>query len=467
MEITKLTIKETRDKLLKKEFSAVELTQSFYKEILEHDAQISSYLELTDEIAVPQAKLIDKKIAANEKLPVLAGIPMAIKDNILVKNFKCTAASKILRNYIAPYDATVTEKIKKNEAIILGKTNMDEFAMGSSTENSAYKKTKNPRNLKLVPGGSSGGSAAAVAGDICVAALGSDTGGSIRQPASFCGIVGLKPTYGAVSRYGLMAMASSLDQIGTLTKTVEDSETLFEIIKGKDEMDSTSIDCRQTINDKLKTKKIGIPKEYFGAGLDKNVKEEINKIVKKLENAGFETEEISLPHSKYALAVYYIVMPAEVSANLAKFDGIRYGFSDENAKNLEETYTKSRGQGFGKEVRRRIILGTYVLSHGYYDAYYIKAQQVRTKIIEDFKKAFEKIDVILTPTTPTPPFKFGEKSDPLSMYLSDIYTVPINLAGVPAISIPASPKNVIGFQLVAPWFKEQTLFDIGKLYEKL
>lgn len=466
MEITKLTIKKTQEKLLKREVSALELTQIFYKEILEKDPQIGAYLELTDEIAIPQAKLIDKKIAANEKLLPLSGIPIAIKDNILVKNFKCTAASKILKNYIAPFNATVTEKIKNSEAIILGKTNMDEFAMGSSTENSAYKKTKNPLDLKLVPGGSSGGSAAAVAANMCVAALGSDTGGSIRQPASFCSIVGLKPTYGAISRYGLMAMASSLDQIGTLTKTVEDAEILFNIIKGKDEMDSTSIDYELTTNDK-KLKKIGIPKECFSEGLNKEVKEGIKTTIKKLENAGFKIEEISLPHSKYALAVYYIIMTAEVSANLARYDGIRYGFSAEKTKNLEEVYTKSRGQGFGKEVRRRIMLGTYVLSHGYYDAYYIKAQQVRTKIIEDFKKAFEKIDVILTPTSPTPPFKGGEKTDPLSMYLSDIYTVPINLAGVPAISIPTSSKSAIGFQLVAPWFKEQTLFDIGKFYENL
>lgn len=480
MNISNLTIKQVHGGLKEMVFSAVELIQTFYKNILDNDAEIGAYLNLTDEIALPQAKIIDKKIARKEEIGILEGVPLAIKDNILVKDFKCTAGSKILGNYLAPYDATVVKKIKSAGGIILGKTNMDEFAMGSSTENSAYKKTKNPRDLKRVPGGSSGGSAAAVATDMAIAALGSDTGGSIRQPASFCGIVGLKPTYGSVSRYGLIAMASSLDQIGPLAKTVEDVEILFNIIKGQDELDSTSIEYPDQQSENLsyihrasnkkenyKNFKIGLPKEYFAEGLDKKVETEIKNTINKLEKAGLAIEEISLPNTPYALAVYYIIMPAEVSANLARYDGIRYGFSESNANSLEEVYSKSRGQGFGKEVRRRIMLGTYVLSHGYYDAYYLKAQKVRTKIIEDFSLAFEKVDVILTPTSPILPFKFGEKTNPLSMYLADIYTVPINIAGVPAISIPTAPKSMVGFQLIAPWFRENRLFEIGKLYEQL
>jgi len=376
------------------------------------------------------------------------GIPIVIKDNILVKNMPCTAGSKVLENYIAPYDATVIKKLKKAGFAVLGKTNMDEFAMGSSTENSAYQKTLNPNDVSRVPGGSSGGSAAAVAADLAPCALGSDTGGSIRQPASFCGVVGLKPTYGAVSRYGLIAMASSLDQIGPITKTVEDAKILFDIIKGYDSLDSTSIDNSklQTPNSKLK---IGLPKEYFSKGLDL----EIDKLIKKAI-AKFNIQEVSLPRTKHALACYYLIMPAEVSANLARYDGIRYGQSRES---------------FGPEVRRRIMLGTYVLSHGYYDAYYLQAQKTRTLIIQDFEKAFEKIDVLITPTSPTTAFQFGEKTqDPLQMYLSDIYTVPVNLAGLPAISIPVGKINglPVGLQIVGRHFEEETIFKIAYELER-
>ena len=376
------------------------------------------------------------------------GIPIVIKDNILVKNMPCTAGSKVLENYIAPYDATVIKKLKKAGFAVLGKTNMDEFAMGSSTENSAYQKTLNPNDVSRVPGGSSGGSAAAVAADLAPCALGSDTGGSIRQPASFCGVVGLKPNYGAVSRYGLIAMASSLDQIGPITKTVEDAKILFDIIKGYDSLDSTSIDNSklQTPNSKLK---IGLPKEYFSKGLDL----EIDKLIKKAI-AKFNIQEVSLPHTKHALACYYLIMPAEVSANLARYDGIRYGQSRES---------------FGPEVRRRIMLGTYVLSHGYYDAYYLQAQKTRTLIIQDFEKAFEKIDVLITPTSPTTAFQFGEKTqDPLQMYLSDIYTVPVNLAGLPAISIPVGKINglPVGLQIVGRHFEEETIFKIAYELER-
>jgi len=485
MDLNRLTIKKTHERLKRKEFSAVELAQEFYKKILETDSTIGAYLNLTDELAMPQAKAIDEKIKRGEEIGPLGGVPLAIKDNILVKNFKCTASSKILENYIAPYDATVTEKLKEAGALFLGKTNMDEFAMGSSTETSAFKKTRNPRDLSRVPGGSSGGSAAAVASDMCVAALGSDTGGSIRQPASFCGVVGLKPTYGAVSRYGLMSMASSLDQIGPLTKTVEDAEIIFNAIKGKDPMDATSIES-QGANRKARIAKnitIGIPKEYFVEGLDKKTEKIMRDSIQKLEKAGCVIKEISLSHTAYALSVYYLLMPAEVSSNLARYDGIRYGYSS-GGRDLMEVYEKSRGKGFGTETRRRIMLGTYILSHGYYDAYYLHAQKVRTRIIEDFRHVFANdtgVDVILTPTTPNPAFKFGEKTDdPLTMYLEDIFTVPVNIAGLPAISIPATSEArpsgrpaennaslPIGAQFIAPWFEEETLFKVGTLFETI
>ena len=460
-----MTIKELHEALKNKKVSAREVVISYLDKIKEKNGELNVYLEVFENDALKQAKEIDERIASGETPGELWGVPLAIKDNILIRGKIASAASKILGNYVASYDACVVEKLKKAGAIFLGRTNMDEFAMGSSTENSAYGPTKNPREASRVPGGSSGGSAAAVAGGLAMAALGSDTGGSIRQPAAFCGVVGLKPTYGAVSRYGLIAMASSLDQIGPIAQTVEDAEILFKAIRGKDEMDSTSLEIR---NSKLEIKKIGIPKEYFSAGgvsafgggdsLDPQIQKTIDEIVKKLSQ-NYEIREISLPHTKYALACYYVIMPAEVSSNMARYDGIRYGVR-QDAENLAETYKKSRGSGIGLEVRRRILLGTYVLSAGYYDAYYARAQKVRCLIAEEFKSAFEEVDVILAPTAPTPPFKIGEKiNDPLTMYLSDIYTIPANLAGVPALTLPS------GAQLVAPHFEEKKLFEVGKFIE--
>lgn len=504
MEISELTIKKFHEGLVNKQFSAFEITKEFFDYIEKMDVEIEAYLRLTKDLALSQANRIDVELASRnfEISKYLIGVPLAIKDNILIEGELATAGSKILENYRASYDATVIKKLKSAGAIFLGKTNMDEFAMGSSTENSAFQKTKNPRDLERVPGGSSGGSAAAVASDMAVAALGSDTGGSIRQPAGFCGVVGLKPTYGAVSRHGLIAMASSLDQIGPIAKTVEDTAILFEAIKGKDELDATSIDLRPTTYDlrleDIKKLKIGLPKEYFqGAdlrglnadsrgksGLDKATEKSLQETINILKSQGFKFKEISLPHTKYALSCYYIIMPAEVSANLARFDGIRYSQMS-NVKgqmlNLKNIYFKTRGEGFGDEVKRRIILGTYVLSSGYYDAYYAKAQKVRRLIKEDFDKVFnpsaDGVDVILTPVSPTPAFKIGEKTnDPLQMYLSDIFTIPVNLAGLPAISIPVnlkakSPKlkaNLpIGFQLIGKHFHEVDILEIGQYYEKL
>lgn len=477
MELNKLNISQIHNGLVKKEFSAVEATEACLNAIGNKDKKIHAFLALTPELAISQAREVDKKIKANEKISILEGVPVAVKDNILVDGIKCTAGSKILENYIAPYDATVIKKIKKHGAVILGKTNLDEFAMGSSTEKSAYGPTRNPHDLNRVPGGSSGGSAAAVAADECIYAFGSDTGGSIREPASFCGVVGLKPTYGAVSRYGLMAMASSLDQIGPLAKTVEDAQIVFEAIKGKDEMDSTSVNPKfeiqnpkqiLTSNFKLQNLKIGVPKEYFIKGIDAGVAETIRKAIKKYEEMGAKIEEISLPNTEYALSCYYIIMVAEVSANLARYDGIKYGIS-KRGKDLLDVYLKSREEGFGDEARRRIILGAYVLSSGYYDAYYAKAQKIRTLIKQDFKRAFEKVDVIMTPVSPFTAFKVGEKIDnPLSMYLADIYTVSINLAGLPAMSLPCGKQNnlPVGLQIIGNQFEEDKIFETGKLFEK-
>ena len=412
---------------------------------------------------------------------------MAIKDNILIKGLPATAASKILENYKATYDATVIKKLKNKKAVFLGKTNLDEFAHGSSTENSAFKTTKNPYDLERVPGGSSGGSAAAVAANMAVAALGTDTGGSIRLPASFCGVVGLKPTYGAVSRSGIIAMASSLDQVGPLTKTVEDAAILFKAISGKDDLDTTSVDAKygdELLNPKLEDIKkltIGLPKEYFTGGLDDYTQKEIQKAIVQIKSLGLKIKEISLPRTKYALSVYYIIMPAEVSSNLARFDGIRYSRLDglENKGNkMWDVYFKQKGKGFGPEARRRIMLGTYVLSSGYYDAYYSKAQKVRRLIKEDFDKAFNPlaggVDVILTPVSPTPAFKINEKTnDPLQMYLSDIFTIPLNLAGLPGVSIPVRKYNKgenelpVGFQLIGKPFREADILGIGQFYEKI
>jgi aspartyl-tRNA(Asn)/glutamyl-tRNA(Gln) amidotransferase subunit A len=482
MELENFTIEKVREGLKKKEFSAIDLTKSYLEKIEKEDKKIGAFLTISENLAIKQAKEIDEMILSGKKLPILAGVPCAIKDIILVEGVKCTAGSKILENYVAPYDATVVRKLKEAGAIILGKTNLDEFAMGSSTENSAFFPTKNPFDLKRVPGGSSGGSAAAVAANFCVFALGSDTGGSIRQPASFCGIVGLKPTYGSVSRYGLIAFASSLDQIGPMTKNVEDAEIVFDVIKGKDEMDSTSVNPKsQILNSKqirnskfeIQNLRIGVPKEYFIKGIDPEVERIIREAIKKYEEMGVKIVEISLPHTEYALPCYYIIAPSEASANLARYDGIKYGFSKLKAQNLKvksllEVYLESRGEGFGPEVRRRIMLGTYALSAGYYEAYYLRAQKIRTLIKEDFETAFEIVDAIFTPTSPTPPFKLGEKiDDPLKMYLSDIFTVSTNLAGLPAISIPVGKvKNLpVGLQIIGKPFEEEKIFQIGKIYE--
>lgn len=472
METVDFTIKNICEGLKNKEFSAVELAKNYLKKIKEEDKKISSFLTISDDLALSQAKEIDNLISQGKELPLLAGVPVAVKDNILVEGVKCTAGSKILENYTAPYDATVIKKIKEQGAIILGKTNLDEFAMGSSTENSAFGPTKNPHDKTRVPGGSSGGSAAAIAANFCVFALGSDTGGSIRQPASFCGVIGLKPTYGAVSRYGLIAFGSSLDQIGPFAKTIEDCRIVFDIIKGRDKMDSTSAEILKNENYKLKIEdlKVGVPKEYFVKGIDPEVEKIIKEAIKKYEAAGAKIEEISLPHAEYALPAYYLIAPAEASANLARYDGIKYGFSaDKEAKDLLAVYLQSREKGFGSEVRRRIMLGTYSLSSGYYDAYYLRAQKVRTKIKEDFAKAFLKVDVIVSPVSPTTAFKIGEKTeDPLLMYLSDIFTIAVNLAGLPAISFPVGKagKLPVGLQIIAKPFEEDTIFETAKLLEK-
>lgn len=468
-----MTISEFHEALKHKKTSVRETVNFYLDKIKKENGGLNAFLETFDEDALRDAKIIDERIAEGETPGALMGVPFAIKDNILIHGKIASAASKILGNYKASYDAHVIKKLKRAGAIILGRTNMDEFAMGSSTENSAYGPTKNPRDPSRVPGGSSGGSAAAVAADFALAALGSDTGGSIRQPAAFCGVVGLKPTYGAVSRSGLIAMASSLDQIGPLTNSVADAEIIFNTVKETDELDSTTVN--QLVEVGLRplrpVKRIGIPKEYFGEGLDLRIKSAIESVVKKIDG-DYEIVEISLPNTKYALACYYIIVPAEVSSNMARHDGVRYG-KREDATSLLETYKKSRGEGIGLEVRRRILLGTYVLSHGYYDAYYSRAQKVRTLIRDDFAGAFKNVDVILGPTTPTLPFKLGEKSDPLSMYLSDIYTIPVNLAGLSALSLPiggAKEEDAvlpIGLQLVAPHFCETRLFELGKVIEML
>jgi aspartyl-tRNA(Asn)/glutamyl-tRNA(Gln) amidotransferase subunit A len=473
MDLCELTIAQAHQGLKKKEFSTLELTKAFLARIKEKDKKIFAFLSLTENLALSQAQKVDDLIAKKKEISLLAGIPGAVKDIILVEDIKCTAGSKILENYIAPYDATVIKKVKDEGGVILGKTNLDEFAMGSSTENSAFGPTKNPNDLTRVPGGSSGGSAAAVSANLCIFSLGSDTGGSIRQPASFCGAVGLKPTYGAVSRYGLIAFASSLDQIGPITKTVEDAKIVFDAIKGKDPLDSTSVESKiSNFQFPVSNLRIGIPKEYFIKGIDKGVEKLIKKAIKKYEELGAKVEEISLPHTEYALAAYYIINPSEASANLARYDGIKYGFSkakSEGVENLLEVYLQSREQGFGDEVRRRIMLGTYTLSSGYYEAYYLKAQKIRSRIKQDFDKAFQKVDVILTPVSPTPAFKLGEKiKNPLTMYLSDIFTVSVNLTGLPAISIPCGKVNglPVGLQLIGKPFEENKILQIGQIFEK-
>ena len=474
MEFSSFSLKKIHQGLLKKVFSTEELVKFFISQIKEKNKDINAFLEVFENEALEQAQEIDKKIQNGQEISEIEGVPIAIKDNILVQDKRCTAGSKILSNYIAPYDATAVKRLKQKGAIIVGKTNLDEFAIGSSGEFSAFGSTKNPNNLEYVPGGSSSGSAAAVAANMVPVALGSDTGGSVRQPASFCGIVGLKPTYGSVSRYGLIAMSSSLDQIGVFARYVKDAEIVYNIIKGKDEMDSTTVSLPSfSSKKKVQDLKIGIPREYFGEGLDKEVRELIEDKIKGLEKEGIKFEEVSLPHTEYALATYYIIMTAEVSSNLARYDGIKYGQSkiqDAGIKNLLDIYLETRKEFLGEEVKRRIMLGTYCLSAGYYEAYYLKAQKVRTLIKQDFQKAFDKVDVLITPTSPTPPFKLGERlTNPLAMYLADVLTVSINLAGLPAISIPAGKINnlPIGVQFIAPPFQEQLLFLISDFAQNL
>ena len=478
-------IRDLHKKLIDQEITSKQLTENYFSRIEKKDPKIKAYLNLNKEFALDKAHGVDKKIKNGEEIGLLAGIPCAVKDNICVENLPATAGSKILENCIAPYDATVIKKLKKQDTVFLGKTNLDEFAMGSSTENSAYQITKNPHDALRVSGGSSGGSAAAVAADECVWALGSDTGGSIRQPASFCGVVGLKPTYGLVSRYGLIAMASSFDQVGPITKTVEDAAIILTKIAGADRNDSTaakSVDkvYENYLTGDIKNLKIGVPKEYFTErGLDPKVKNVIEEAIKKYEKMGVEIIDISLLSADFALAAYYIIMPCEVSSNLARFDGIRFGQSIEkenSEKNfiLKDIYFKSRAKYLGKEVKRRIMLGTYALSAGYYDQYYKKAQKVRTLIKKEFEEIFQKVDLILGPTAPTPAFKIGEKTEnPLEMYLSDIYTVTANITGIPAISIPCGNVKIeekelpVGLQLMGKWFDEEKLLNCAHAFEKV
>lgn len=469
-----MTIHELHQKLVAKELSAVELTNAVIAHKAKTEPTVHAYLADSHEQALAVAAKVDEKIAAGEAISPLAGIPGAVKDNICIKDQQATCASRMLENFVPPYNASVVEKLTGEDYVSLGKLNMDEFAMGSSSESSAFAKTTNPWNAEYVPGGSSGGAAASVAAGSAVWALGSDTGGSVRQPASYCGVVGLKPTYGNVSRYGLIAYASSLDQIGPVTCDVTDAAIVLNAISGHDHRDSTSIpgerpDYTKALVNDVKGLKIGMPKEYFGEGLNSEVREALEKAAKVYEGLGAEIVEVSLPTSKYALSAYYIIALAEASSNLARYDGVSYGLRVP-ADNLVEMSTKTRSQGFGAEVQRRILLGTYVLSSGYYDAYYLKALKARRLIKNEFDAAFEKVDVLLTPTAPNTAFKFGEKiNDPLSMYLEDICTTPVNLAGIPGISIPAgfaSNGMPIGMQLLAPAMGEEVLFRTAYTFEQ-
>lgn len=475
MELYSLTVSKIARKIKEKEITIKEVLDSVYNRIENVEEKVSAYVTLTKEQAYNRATKLQERLDNGEDIGIMGGVPIAIKDNICTNGIKTTCSSKMLENFVPFYDATVIEKLENAGAIIIGKTNMDEFAMGSSTENSAIKKTKNPWDLERVPGGSSGGSAAAVACDIAPCALGTDTGGSIRQPASFCNVVGLKPTYGLVSRYGVVAYASSLDQVGPLTKSVEDAAILLNVIAGKDEKDTTSADIPKkdylkSIKDDIKGKKIGVPTEFISDGINEDVKKAYEENLNTLKELGAEIIEIKLDYAKYSLPTYYIIATAEASSNLGRYDGIRYGHRAKDFSSLDELYVKSRTEGFGDEVKRRIMLGTYVLSSGYYDAYYKRGQKVRTLIIDDFKKAFEKCDVIAIPTTPNTSFKFGEKtSNPLEMYLEDIYTVPVNIAGLPGISVPGGfDKNgmPIGMQFISKAFDEENLLQVAYTFEK-
>ncbi len=473
MDLYKSTAHELHDKLVNKEISSVELTNALYKRIDAVEDQVKAYVTLDKENALAQAAKVDAMIAAGEKIAPLAGIPGAIKDNICTKGLLTTCSSKMLSNVVPIYDAHVITKLRAEDTIFLGKTNMDEFAMGSTTESSYFQVTRNPWNLERVPGGSSGGSAAAIAAGEAIWTLGSDTGGSIRQPASFNGCVGIKPTYGRVSRYGCVAFASSLDQIGPITRDVTDAATVLNTICGKDEHDSTSLpvdvpDFTKALRADVKGLRIGLPKEYYGEGLDPKVHAELKKAIAQYEAMGAEIVEISLPHTEYAVITYYIIAPAEASANLARYDGVRYGFRAANATSAPEMTTLSRTEGFGDEVKRRIMLGTYVLSSGYYDAYYKKAMQVRTLIRRDFDAAFEQCDVILAPTSPVVAYPIDGKMDPLSIYLLDVYTIPVNMAGLPGISVPAGFADgmPVGMQLIGKPLDEETVLRAAYTFEQ-
>ena len=475
MDLHKLTIHQLHALIAKKEVSSKEATDALYRHIRRVDGKIGAYLLLTEAEAYRQAEEMDRKISRGEAIGDLAGIPMGLKDILCTKGIRTTCGSKILENYVPFYNGTVVGRLKERGMVLLGKLNMDEFAMGSSTENSGYQITRNPWNLERIPGGSSGGSSAAVAADETIATLGTDTGGSIRQPSHCCGVVGLKPTYGRVSRYGLVAFASSLDQIGPITKDVEDCAVMMNAISGYDPCDSTSVnieapDYKRFLLNDVKGLRIGIPEEYFVEGMDPDVEKAVRDAVKLFETWGATVQNVSLPHTEYAVAIYYIIATAEASSNLARYDGVKYGYRSKGYQDLMEMYSQTRARGFGQEVKRRIILGTYVLSAGYYDAYYRKASQARTLMRRDFEEAFQKVDVILAPTAPTPAFKIGEKvEDPLQMYLSDIHTIPVNLAGIPAMVVPCGFSREglpIGLQIIGKHFDEGRLIRVAYTFEQ-
>jgi aspartyl-tRNA(Asn)/glutamyl-tRNA(Gln) amidotransferase subunit A len=475
MNLTALTIDAARSAVQERTTTAVALAEAHYARIQKEDGAIGAFLTLSKDRAMQQADRMDRMAAEGKALPPLGGVPVGIKDVISTRDLRTTAGSKILEKYIPPYDATAVARLEAAGAVVLGKMNCDEFAMGSSNENSAYGPVRNPKDLSRVPGGSSGGSAAAVAAEMAVATLGSDTGGSIRQPASFCGVIGLMPTYGRVSRYGLIAFASSLDHIGPLARTVKDAAIVLRTIAGRDPMDSTSADVPvpdfvAELDKPVRGLKLGVAKEYFAEGLDDEVRQAVETAIDKLKALGCEIVPISLPHTPYAIPTYYLIATAEASSNLARYDGVRYSHRASGVKTLSEMYRRSRDEGFGAEVKRRIMLGTYALSAGYYDAYYLKAQKVRTLLTRDFDQAFSKVDAIVTPTSPTAAFRLGEKSnDPLSMYLADIYTVTADLAGIPGISIPCGmtkEKLPIGLQILGKHFDEATILRVAHAYER-
>ncbi|MDI6706834.1 MAG: Asp-tRNA(Asn)/Glu-tRNA(Gln) amidotransferase subunit GatA [Bacillota bacterium] len=474
MKLHHMTVSQVADRIRKREISSEEVTRYIIDRIKEVDDRVGAYITVTEEQALAKAREVDRLIGEGEALADIAGVPMALKDNMCTEDIKTTCASNILNNFVPPYSATVYSRLDRAGGVLVGKTNMDEFAMGSSTENSGFKKTYNPWDLQRVPGGSSGGSAAAVASGTAFFALGSDTGGSIRQPAALCGVVGMKPTYGRVSRYGLVAFASSLDQIGPITRDVTDCAIVLNHISGYDEFDSTSVDLdvpdfTRSLKGEIKGFRVAIPAEYFAEGIDPHVKNTVMAAIKDFEKLGAVCEEVSLPHTEYALAAYYIIASAEASSNLARYDGIRYGYRAEGFKDLKDLFVATRSRGFGDEVKRRIMLGTYALSSGYYDAYYKKAQKVRTLVKQDFDRVFDGYDVVVCPTSPTVAFKAGEKThDPLQMYLSDVYTIPVNIAGLPGISVPCGFVDglPVGLQIIGKPFDEGTVLAAAYAYEQ-